>query len=215
MLGPCFGLSAEGQVISKNFQFTDGIYLSHEAFQRNQPDYLLEALKANLFTNPQTFMTQVDSVSVLVNGSYQDLEPRAIWIICLGGIPYIRLPEGAVNKDLTTFAGLQLRGKICYFRYENLESREIPMVAYNPATGKPFRQAVIQRNVLVTYEKMMHFETGEVLDFTVEHFLGWIQDDPELTLSVRELGPDEAREKLFKCLLIYDDRNLVELKTDN
>ncbi|MCB0644919.1 MAG: hypothetical protein KDC44_24905, partial [Phaeodactylibacter sp.] len=106
-------------------------------------------------------------------------------------------------------------GKICYFRYENLESRSIPMVAYNPATGKPFREAVVQRNVLVTYEKMLHFESGEIRDFTVENFLAWIQDDPELTASVRELGPDEILEKLFKCLLIYDDRNLAYIYTNN
>lgn len=205
----------EGPLVSKNFQFADGIYLSHTAFQHNQPDFPLSEIKANLFTNPQTFLTQVDSISVWQGKKLEPLDPMTIWIVCLGGIPYVRLPKGAVNKELATFAGLQLRGKICYFRYENLESRSIPMVAYNPATGKPFREAVVQRNVLVTYEKMLHFETGEIADFTVEHFLAWIQDDPELTISVRELGRDEVLEKLFKCLLIYDDRNVVRIYSNH
>ena len=55
----------------------------------------------------------------------------------------------------------------------------------------------------------MNFETGEVADFTIENFLKWILDDPRLIQSINELSQEEAQEKLFKCLLIYDDRNEV------
>lgn len=202
----------QGAVVTKNFTFRDGVYLRHESFQRNQPDYALEDVRASLFTNPQTFLTQVASISVKKEGQFTPLPLDSIWMLSLGGIPYVRLPEGAINKELTTFAGLQLRGKICYFRYENLESRQIPIRAYNPANQKPFREAIVERDVTVLYEKILHFETGKIVDFTVENFLQWIQDDPGLVVSVEELAPQEAREKLFKCLLIYVDRNMAFIR---
>ena len=61
----------------------------------------------------------------------------------------------------------------------------------------------------------MHFETGEVKDFTVENFLQWIQDDENLVETIMELSEEERQEKLFKCLLIYVDRNEVKIRKEN
>lgn len=68
---------------------------------------------------------------------------------------------------------------------------------------------MIEREMDIKVEKMLHFQTGETADFTVGNFRKWILDDPRLIQSINELTPNEAQEKLFKCLLIYDDRNEV------
>jgi hypothetical protein len=70
----------------------------------------------------------------------------------------------------------------------------------------------VEREERVTFEKILHFETGEVLDFTVDNFLSWIQDDENLVETILDLPPEERKEKLFKCLLIYVDRNEAWIK---
>ncbi len=192
--------------VSKNFLFKDGIYLSLESFQNNQPDYRWEEVESNLFANPQTFLATVDFIKVN-NGDSLILED--IFSLSLSGIPYIYLEEAPSYKDLTTFVALRVRGKICYFTYADSKSVRFPMSAYNPLNGKPFRTAVIEREQDVVIEKMMLFATGEVTDFNKINLLDWIQDDAGLSKAVAELTPQETKEKLFKCLLIYDDRHEI------
>ena len=201
---PLIGQSDSLQV-TKNFHFQDGIYLDHFSFRANQPDHTWDEVQSNLFTNPQTYLTQIEFIRV--DGTELPLD--SVWMVCLGGIPYLRLPAGSIQKDLATFAGLQVRGKICYLNYPKLETRKVEMSAYNPVTGRPFRTGLVEREEWVKVEQVLHFESGVVRDFTVNNLLGWIQDDAQLVRTIQDLSPAEAKEKLFKCLLIYDDRNLV------
>jgi len=58
----------------------------------------------------------------------------------------------------------------------------------------------------------MNFETGETVDFTKRNFLKIIAGDKELTKAVEELQGTDIIDKLFKCLLIYDDRHPIYVK---
>ena len=194
-------------VVTKNFLFSDGVYLSFDAFQNNQPSYHWDELEVQVFTNPQTHEAKWTTPVLISSGT--PLEEHTIWGICREGIPYIRLADKQEQQELTTFAALRVRGKICYFSYLTIEEREIEVSAYNPYTGRPFRTGVIRREEEVTQERMLHFETGAITDFTLGNFLDWILDDPGLHESVLELTEEEVEEKLFRCLLIYDDRNPV------
>jgi hypothetical protein len=192
-------------LITKNFSFKDGIYLSHQDFINNQPTYSWQEVNGNMHTNPNEFLTKVQYLRHVQ--SEQELADT-IWGMCLGGIPYKRL-QGKEDEELITFAGLRVRGKICYFTFEEEQVRQIKMSAYNPRNGRPFRTGVVERLEVVQEERMMQFETGLVREFTVDYFKEWIQDDPGLLQSIEDLSQEEARKKLFKCLLIYDDRNTV------
>jgi len=201
--------SAENPLLTKNFKFEDGVYLSYDSFKSNQPDYSWEQLKSNLTTNPQTFITQIEYIKIKDSEKVLPLED--LWGICLGGIPYIRLEKGAINKPLTAFAGIQLRGNICYFSYEDVKMRKVRMPVYNPIHKIPYQSAYVDRPLYFFYEKMLRFETGEIADLNVENLQEWIKDDSQLVKAVGVLDPEEVGEKLFKCLLIYDDRHLVRI----
>ena len=201
--------SAEHPLLTKNFKFEDGVYLSYDAFQNNRPDYSWEQLKSNLTTNPQTFITQVEYIRMKDSG--EELLLEDLWGLCLGGIPYIRLEKGSINKPLTAFAGIQLRGNICYFSYEDVKMRKVRMPVYNPIHKIPYQSAYVDRPLYFFYEKMLRFETGEIADLNVENLQEWISDDSQLVKAVGVLDPEEVGEKLFKCLLIYDDRHLVKI----
>ena len=199
-------------ILTKNYHFKDGVYLSFEAFQSNTPDYKWDELKSNLVTNPQTFITQIQYVYIKNEEKEIPLGLDKIWCVSLAGIPYLRLQEGDTKKHLTTFAGLQLRGKICYFSFEDYRLVKIPIHAYNPYTGIPFRSGIIEREKNLKIEKILNFETGEIAILTVENIKKWITDDQKLLDTLNELTIEEAEEKLFKCLLIYDDRNVIRIK---
>ncbi len=209
-----FGVSAQvdSLILTKNYQFKDGVYLSFEAFQSNTPDYSWDELKTNLATNPQTFLTQIQYVFIKNETENIPLDLDKIWCVSLAGIPYLKLPKGTVKKDLAIFAGLQLRGKICYYSFEEFRMVQIPMHAYNPYTGIPFRSGIVERKKLVKFERILNFETGEIADFTVENLKEWIKDDLKLLDTMNSLSYEEVKEKLFKCLLIYDDRNVIRIK---
>ncbi len=206
-------LHLQGQdslLVTKNFRFADGIYFSKEELQSNAPALRWEDLELQFFTNPQTSLTQVGKINLRIDNS--PVEMDSIWGICLDGVPSVRIPRQEIHKELPTFAALKLRGNICYFTYPDWRTRLVHIAAYNPLTGRPFRTGIVEREEEVIIEKIMRFNTGEMADFTVENVLDWIQDDPALLETIQELSDDEKREKLFKCLLIYDDRNEVFLK---
>lgn len=195
-------------LLTKNFKFKDGIYLTLHDLQKNQPSYTWNQVTANMASSDEGFIVQVASMKV----NEQALDLEQVWGICIKGIPYIKLPKGEVTDAATAFAGLRVRGKICYYTYKEAvkEMREIK--AYNPVTGQPFRSAVLPVERTVHRKKMLNFNTGDITDFNKQNFLDWIQNDQQLWNTVKDLTLEEVNEKLFKCLLIYVDRNEVYLK---
>lgn len=217
-------LQAQGDTVylSKNFKFQDGIFMSFEDFKNNAPTYAWSDVLAGVHSNPQNFLAQMYGLKVKKSEAkegeeiqYENINLESIWGICLDGIPYIRLSREELNKENVVFAGMRLRGKICYFEYEEFVIQKKEMSAYNPVTGHPFRTKDVDVKVKLIHQNMLHFETGERAVFSKENFKEWIKDDRKLYQTVNDLSPQEVQEKLFKCLLIYDDRNLVKVRRNS
>ncbi len=200
---------ADSVVLTKNFNFEDGVYMTFEAFQKNEPTFLWKDLRSNLVANPQTFMAQVEYLELIDSNALINLDE--VWGISLGGLPYIRLEKGTVKRALTNFAALKVRGKICYFEFETLETVQIAMPVYNPITRKPFRMAMVERDINIVHQRILDFETGMIKTLNVENLKSWVKDDTQLINALESLG-DDADEKLFKCILIYDDRHEIYIK---
>lgn len=196
-------------LLTKNFEFADGIYLSFQSFQENRPDYTWDQLRSNLVANPQTFMAQVEFLEHKESG--EAIQLSKVWGMSLGGLPYIRLEDGLVKKPLTNFAAIRARGKICFFEYKDFEEIQVPMPVYNPLTKKPYQVAFVDRKVDVYYSKILDFETGAIEDLTIDNLMAWVQNDAQLVEALESLGED-ADDKLFKCILIYDDRHQVYIR---
>lgn len=214
MLTPLFAQESDSVQLTKNFRFADGVYRSFESFQRNQPDVSWQDVRSSYHVSTSAQVARV----AYIEPKYTDvpnLHEEEIWGFAIDGVPYIRIPGLSRGEDgLLLYAALQVRGKICYFSYETRETRQISVSAYNPANGRPFRTGQIEREHRVENAFMLHFEDGLVEPFERPYFLNWIQDDERLYRTVLELTDDEVEEKLFKCLLIYVDRNAAYLRTD-
>ena len=202
--------TGDASAITKNFKFRNGVYKTFEEWQRNRPTWSWDSLDVGVLTNPQTFLTQVEHLTVRKTGL--KIVPDSVWGVVLDGIPYLRLPKTAVKKALTAFAGMQLRGKICYFSYETIQIVRVPITAYNPLNGIPFVSKIIENERIIINEKILLFETGAIQDLTPDNFKLWVTDDKDLITAVSALKGDALNERLFKCLLIYDDRHPVYVK---
>ena len=146
------GVSAQDKVvITKNFKFKDGIYRQFTHFQQNKPDMVWADVETNLVTSTFSLQTQIEFMNL--KKTLKPLALDSIWGIVVDGIPYIRLPKNEQKKTATVFSGLTLRGKICYFQFEDIQERTIPMTAYVPETGQPFMQKNVVQKENVTREK--------------------------------------------------------------
>jgi hypothetical protein len=210
MLSILRGYAQNETLISKNFKFKDGVYYQFEHLQRNQPNVLWDSLDARLATNPQSLQMYIEVLKH--KRTHDSINLNNVWGVVIDGIPYARLPNESQKKSATVFSGMVLRGKLCYFQYDETEERQVPITAYIPQTGQAYMTKNIVQKKDVVREKLVKFETGEVVDFTLFNFKQLIKEDADLLSTVNALKPKEVKEKLFKCLLIFNDRNPVFVK---
>ncbi len=209
---PLLGFSQpDSTLVTKNFKFTDGLYTSFEEFQQNKPKYLWEDIRISLASNPQTFLIQVERV---ISRNGEPIPVESLWGLTLQGIPYIQVDSSLSRKPLPSFTALRLRGKLCFFEVAVDTVEEVKMAAYNPLTGLPFREGSVEKPLTLWFKYLIPFATGEIIPFTLKNFLELIQDDPVLHRTYRNLSPEEAEERLFKGVLIYDDRNPVYIMNE-
>ncbi len=204
------GFAQKPTVITKNFKFKDGVYATYADWQANKPTVVWDSLETNLAVNPKTLLMQIEFAKF--KKTHQTLSLDAVWGVVVDGIPYVHLPRKELEKTAYCFAGLILRGRLCYFNYETITHSKVPITAYIPQTGEPYITKNVPKEEVVVREKLMNYETGEVFDLTLNSFKKLISDDSELVATVDDLKTHELKEKLFKCVLIYNDRNPVYLK---
>lgn len=195
--------------ITPKFRFEDGIYVDFNAFRTNQPSFQWQDLQGQVVTNGSTLITKIESLQL--SATQKKLDPENLWGLCIEGIPYIRVDLEGQPEAFTTFVGLSIRGKICFYKYSADTTRKVEVVAYNPINGLPFRRGTIEKKETGRLEKMLDFTTGETTDFNLSNFLLWIEDDRQLWQTIHDLPAQEANDKLLKSLMIYNDRNIVHL----
>lgn len=204
LCGLSFSLSAQDSIqLVNSFEFNNGVYLTINDLQQNQPNYTWGEVNASAHINREKQVIRLEYLNTK-DSSKIGLE-QEIWGICVEGVPYIRMID--TMKQQTIFTALRMRGKICYFYYDSYEMREVPMTIYDPNTGQAVWQQNVENKESIIIEKMLNFQTGKVADMEVSAFKDWIQDDKQLTNTINGLSAIEAREKLYKMLLIYNDRN--------
>lgn len=207
-----YGRAQGGIEVTPTFRFADGVYLSFESFQRNQPDRLWSALIRRGVTNPETMITQIDYIKD--KETMQEMSLEDLWGVCIDGLPFIRIPADSIYKDLSTFVGLRVAGNINYFSFENRIEKEYEIAAYNPLNGEPFRRATVKRPVTVFVEKIMDFETGRIYPFNEASLRQLMAKDPQLMTVLNELdaGEEEYEEQLFRLLMSFNRRHRVFFK---
>jgi hypothetical protein len=208
--------TANGQEVklTNDFEFKSGLYLSFESFKNNTPDLTWSEVQYDAFSNKEKRSIQFKYLNGLDTNDEQKTIPLdTIWGFCAEGIPYIRVD--IPSRSTSEFTVLRTRGRICYFTYEAYVIKEIPMTIYDPNSGRPILQKNIQNEELITIEKIMSFETGEIEMFKLRTFKKWIKKtDEKLMATLEDFNDAQASDKLYKSMLIFNDRNPVYVSNE-
>ena len=194
-------------LISNNFQFEDGIYKSVESFQNNQPDYTWEEVEITMHLNDESLIATINKLMILEDSSEYSLEK--LWGISFEGLPYVTFDND--QADFIQLAGLRQVGKICYFSYWKTETEMVPIKAYNPVTGRPFRQGNVAKEKEVLKEWILNFTTGEIAPFNVGYFWNWAEGDTLIQEQILRLPSQGAMDQLFKYLKLYNQSNFIKI----
>lgn len=200
---------ADANFLDRNYEFRDGLYLTMAAFQSDTPDIPINDLEGRLVTNDDSGLTKSDYLAMKTDTGAMEIDLENVWGITLDGEPYIRISENTGDQQFATFAKLRVRGAICYFTFESEQEHYVEVKAYNPLNGKPFRRGRVKNMKTVDNKRILRFDTGEVAPLTREILLNWVQDDPQLTEAIEALEGADITDKLYRSMLIYDDRHPV------
>lgn len=201
--------------LTPSFKFKDGVYTSHKELLRNQPAFKLYDIprfafrldeKENLF-----FLSDTALVGIK-NSPIKALEN--IYTITLKGVPYLKMKtiDQAKNEQIY-FVRFYLQGNISYFYYPKLVNQAVEMVVYSPINGQPIAKKKIMNTIQTYAEYIMQFEEGKVQPMTATLLRAWLNKDTGLSKSILNMTDEELKEKAFKLLKIYNERNPQTLKT--
>lgn len=212
----CFFVSLQAQptaadslLVDVNFRFTDGLYADAEALRTNQPSVAFKVLAGNLVLQEEEYLLKVESLYPKGRADLP-IDLQQVSFICVNGLPYIRAYVDT-TRNFTVYAGLRVRGRLCYFAYEQNQPDTVLIKAYNPMTGRPFRQQNVIREKPHLTERILVLATGEISPYDRVNMIRLMADDKALTKTIESLSIQEAEERLQRTLLIYDDRHPIYL----
>lgn len=199
---------ADGQKTVKytpDFQFTEGIYLSFEQVQNNNP-IPKSMIVSNQDVDDIEFFDKLFEEDKLVlfdkNGMKIEIQKKEVWGYCKLGAIYIyhnedfnRIPViGSISHFVASETVENYRGYDPYYRgydpyyYNNARGRY-------PTTSKELRQY------------MLDFETGQVLDYNRESLKVFLMRDPALYEEFNNLSKRKQKKMVFLFLRRFNEKN--------
>lgn len=176
-------------------ELNDGLYLSVEDLQYNDPvppTYLINQLDIR----KSDYLDQVVSLDSIRYYDREEMESKIasndLWGYCKNGVPYVNFDE--------QFARVQVVGSICHF------TSIIEVINYvsDPFDRMGMSTPVVSNEIV---ENMIDLATGKAERFTDDAFLNVLQRDGQLYREFLALKPKEQKQKKFRYLTRYNERN--------
>ena len=195
-------------------EFKDGIYKNYQEFLGNMPSVSFNEVDLN--EKPSKFFNKRKFKNIRYRDKYgkrQKMEMNDIWGVCINGVPYIQYmvfrPRGVGVAGMNgtfifdgDFTRLRVLGNICHFNIEDIVLKPKGYVTGTLASSNG-------NTKLVSKQKILKLETGEVRDFTERNLKLFIEDDP--LLCDHFLKNKKREDKMFIYLQKYNERNPVIL----
>ena len=195
---------------STSYVFEDGVYQNHQDLKGNQPSFKLYDLPSfayQLDREENLLFLSEETLSQLPVSTIKNLDN--IWGLCVKGVPYMKVRPSGKN-GVVYFVKYHILGRICYLYYPSIEDRAVEMPIYNPYSGARVGGRTVVNRERRLVKQLMLFETGELKPYSVKSFKQWAQDDMRLMKTIERLSEQEAQEKLFKSIKIYNERHPIE-----
>ncbi len=176
-------------------ELNDGLYLSVEDLQYNDPvppTYLINDLDIRK-PDYLDLVVQLDSIRYYDS---EEMEARIanhdLWGYCKNGIPYVNFDD--------QFARVQVVGSICHFT----SIVEVMSYVSDPFDRMGMLTPVVTQEIM---ENMIDLATGKISRFEDDVFLNVLQRDSQLYREYLALKPKEQKQKRFRYLTLYNERN--------
>ena len=180
----------EGKIkYTSEFKFKDGIYLNFDQVKANSPIPKAKLLTSADYNDRDFFKKVFESGKIYFYdemGVRQEIDKSNIWGFARNGVLYVLIQD---NFNRITFFG-----NICHFvadvtTYDTRYSNYSPYGYYDPYSSygygsyspygsyySPYSQQSMPRNELKQY--IIEFETGKVMEFTIENVQLLLMKDP-------------------------------------
>ncbi len=217
-----FCLKGEAQIaLTNDFKFENGVYLQLENLTSNNPLCSWAGVKTEAHIDGDRYQIRLTDLT-LTNGRI--VKNDEIAAIVVDGEPFLNVNSMLDGHLLTPeeeqhpvlFVKLQVKGQLNYLYFEAFRKEIVPMNIFNPSTGALVRVHEVEEIKPVLLKKIIMLESGTVVDYELYNFLKLIKEqDHGLYKTLAELSEQEARNRLYKSLFIFNDRNPFYIKTNN
>jgi hypothetical protein len=180
---------------SQGQELNDGLYLSVEDLLYNDPvppTYLINQLDIR----ENNYLDNVVGLDSIRYYNREEMEAKIanhdLWGYCKNGIPYLNFDD--------QFARVQVVGSICHFT----SIIEVVNFVPDPFDRMGMSTPVVSKEIV---ENMIDLASGKAERFTDDAFLNVLQRDGQLYREFLGLKPKEQKQKKFRFLTRYNERN--------
>jgi hypothetical protein len=205
-----------------DFKFKDGIYLNFDQVKANSPIPKAKLLTSADYNDREFFNKVFESGKIYFYdeiGVRQVIEKSNIWGFARNGVLYVLIQD---NFNRITFVG-----NICHFvadvtTYDTGYNNYSPYGYYDPYSPygyggyspygsyySPYQQQGRARNELKQY--IFDFETGKVLEFTIDNVQILLMKDPEVYDEYVQLPRKKKKELMFVYIRKFNEKNPLYL----
>jgi hypothetical protein len=219
------GQDKEGMVkYTPDFKFNDGIYMNFDQVRANKPIPKSKLLTSADYNDREFFNKVFASDKIYFYdemGVRQEVEKTNIWGFARNGVVYVMI-QGNFNR-ITFF------GNICHFvadvtTYDSRNNYYSPYGYYDPyyyspysygsyypygSYYSPYRQQSTARTELKQY--IIDFETGKILEFTVDNVKVLLMKDPSVYDEYVQLPRQKKKELMFVYIRKFNEKNPLYL----
>jgi hypothetical protein len=213
----------EGKIkYTSEFKFKDGIYLNFDQVKANSPIPKAKLLTSADYNDRDFFKKVFESGKIYFYdemGVRQEIDKSNIWGFARNGVLYVLIQD---NFNRITFFG-----NICHFvadvtTYDTRYSNYSPYGYYDPYSSygygsyspygsyySPYSQQSMPRNELKQY--IIEFETGKVMEFTIENVQLLLMKDPTVYDEFVKLSRKKKKELMFVYIRKFNEKNPIFL----
>jgi len=197
----CCSLPAQQKAVqyTKDFKFTEGIYLSFSDFKNNAPVPVSKII-SDYNKDDRSFVEKTLSKNSVAytdtSGREFKVKASDLWGYCQNGTVYI--------NHGTEFNRVNIIGSICHFIATMAVQTGYDPYYYNDPFGSPY-----PRYTYISSQFILDFESGSVFEFNVTSMEEILQRDEELYKEFSALKKKKKRDSIFLYLRKYNEKHPV------
>lgn len=190
------------------FEFNEGFYIVFEQVKNNAPIPAARLITEYDYTDPDFFNRVLDGKRLAYFDQFgirQEADVNKLWGFSKNGAVYIRIGE--------VFNRVTFIGNICHFvaTITTYNTRYYDPYYYNPYSYYRYMSTPSNYGSSEMKQFIIDFDTGKVLDYTVDSVEVLLMKDPELYDEFVSLRKKKKKQLKFMYIRKFNEKNPLYL----